>query len=79
VSKEDFLLLRKERGEKWPDIVEKLKTMRATAAYQAGDPDAVAAYYRIHFAPALQRPDDLARLMARMRASCRTTTTSSRR
>ena len=69
VSKEDFQLLRKERGEKWPDAVEKLKTMRATAAYQAGDPDAVAAYYRIHFEAALQRPDDLARLIARMRAS----------
>ena len=37
-------------------------------AYQAGDPEAVAARYRIHFKPALKRPEDYERLMATMNA-----------
>ena len=69
VSEADFRLLLRQRAERWPEAVEKLKTMRANAAYKDGDPDAVAAYYRIHFAAALQRPADLDRLIARMRAS----------
>jgi proline iminopeptidase len=40
----------------------------ASAAYQAGDPEAVTARYRIHFKPALQRPEDYERLMTTMRA-----------
>jgi proline iminopeptidase len=40
-------------------------------AYQAGDPDTVAARYRIHFAHALARPEDLEKLMARMHAGFR--------
>jgi proline iminopeptidase len=69
VSEADFQLLLRERGEKRPEAVETLKAMRATSAYKEADPDAVAAYYRIHFAAALQRPADLDRLIARMRAS----------
>ena len=34
-----------------------------------GDPDTVAAYYRIHFKPALARPEDLERVMASFRAT----------
>lgn len=37
-----------------------------SAAYRAGDPDAVAARYRIHFEPAVAKPDDLARMTRRM-------------
>jgi pimeloyl-ACP methyl ester carboxylesterase len=37
-------------------------------AYQEGDPEAVAARYRIHFKPALKRPADYERLMATMKA-----------
>jgi len=40
----------------------------ASAAYQAGDPEAVAARYRIHFKPALKRPEDYEKLMATMKA-----------
>jgi proline iminopeptidase len=68
-SKDDFQLLLRERGERWPDAVEQLRAMRATAAYREADPDAVAAYYRVHFKAALERPEDLDRLIARMRAS----------
>jgi proline iminopeptidase len=49
--------------------MERLKAMSATAGYQDGDPDVVAAYYRIHFKPALQRPEDLDRVIASLRAS----------
>lgn len=38
------------------------------SAYQAGDPDAVYARYRIHFKPALARPADYEKLMASMKA-----------
>jgi proline iminopeptidase len=41
----------------------------ASAAYQAGDPEAVAARYRIHFEHALKRPGDYERLMATMKAA----------
>lgn len=40
----------------------------ASAAYQAGDPEAVAARYRIHFKPALKRPEDYEKLMVTMKA-----------
>jgi proline iminopeptidase len=40
----------------------------ASAAYQAGDPEAVAARYRIHFKPALKRPEDYEKLMSTMKA-----------
>jgi proline iminopeptidase len=68
-SKDDFMLLRKDRLEKRADALEKMKAIAATAAYEEGDPDAVAAYYRIHFSAALERPEHLDRLMATMRAS----------
>jgi len=40
----------------------------ASAAYQAGDPMATMERYRIHFKPALARPDDYETLMMRMSA-----------
>ena len=39
-----------------------------SAAYQEGDPDAVTARYRIHFKPALKRPEDYEKLMKTMEA-----------
>jgi len=46
-----------------------LRAAAATPGYKAGDPDAVTAYYRIHFKPALVRPDDYEKVIARLRAS----------
>lgn len=37
-------------------------------AYREGDADAVTARYRIHFRPALKRPEDYERLMVTMQA-----------
>jgi proline iminopeptidase len=41
----------------------------ATPAYQTGDPETVAARYRLHFKPAFARTGDYEKLMERMRAS----------
>lgn len=48
--------------------MDRQKAIIGSAAYKAGDPEAVAARYRIHFKPALQRPQDYERLMATMKA-----------
>lgn len=48
------------------DQQQKIKT---GAAYQAGDPDAVTARYRIHFKHALARPADYEKLMASMKSA----------
>jgi proline iminopeptidase len=68
-SHADFLLLRSERLRKWPDDVAKLKELSATEAYREGDPDAVAAYYRVHFKAALSRPEYVEKVVASLRAS----------
>lgn len=39
----------------------------ASAAYREGNPEAVAARYRLHFKPALNRPEDYEKLMATMK------------
>ena len=40
----------------------------ASAAYRQGDPEAVAARYRLHFKPAVARAEDYEKLMATMKA-----------
>lgn len=68
-SREDYLQLRKDWLEKRPDAMAQRKAIAETAAYKEGDPEAVTAYYRIHFKPALARSDDYEKLIARMSAS----------
>ena len=51
--------------------MDRQRAITAGAAYKEGDPDAVAARYRIHFKHALQRPADYEKLMARMSAGFR--------
>jgi hypothetical protein len=41
----------------------------ASAAYAAGDPDTVAAYYRSHFHMTIHRPAVLERVIDRLRSS----------
>lgn len=69
VSTDDFKEFRKEYLEKPGSDLERLRAVQGTAAYKEGDPHAVAAYYRIHFKPALKRPEDLDKVIARLRAS----------
>lgn len=68
-SAADYRRFRQERLEALGSDLARLRAAAATDGYKAGDPDAVAAYYRIHFKAALRRPKDYERLMARMRPS----------
>jgi len=49
--------------------MERQREIVASAAYKEGDPEAVAARYRLHFRHALTRPADFERLMATMKAA----------
>lgn len=69
VSHEDYLLLRQDRRERSPADIEKLKALFSDAKYQEGGPDAVAAYYRIHFRAALLQPRHLEKVIRSLRAS----------
>lgn len=51
-----------------PDY-EQQRQIMATPAYQAGDPETVAARYRLHFKPALARTVDYEKLMGRMKSA----------
>jgi proline iminopeptidase len=68
-STDDYKQLREEWLEKRPDDMARRKAISATAAYKEGDPEAVIAYYRIHFKPALTRPEDYERIIARLSAT----------
>jgi len=67
-SAADINRFRKERVEKWPVLMELRKAIADTAAYREADPDAVVAYYRVHFKPALARSEDYEKLILRMQA-----------
>src|SRR5262249_45579385 len=68
-SSDDYKQLRKERAGKLGGDLDRLRAMAAGAPYKEGDPDAVAAYYRIHFNPALKKPEHLNTVISRLRAS----------
>ncbi len=68
-SAADFAQFRQAYRDKLGSDLDRLKAEAATPGYKDGDPDAVTAYYRIHFRPALARPADLELLVARLRAS----------
>ena len=68
-STNDYKQLRNDWSVKRGEDMQRRKTIADSAAYRAGDPDAVAAYYRIHFKPALSKPEDYDKLITRMRAS----------
>ena len=67
-SASDVAVMRKAYLEKLGADMDRQREIVASAAYQAGDPEAVAARYRIHFKPALRRPEDYDKLMATMKA-----------
>ena len=68
-SHDDYILLRKDRMEKAADDIEKLKARSTDAQYQEGDPDTVAAYYRIHFRTTLRHPEHLEKVITSLRSS----------
>jgi proline iminopeptidase len=67
-SAADINRFRKERAEEWPVLMELRKAIADTTAYKEADPEAVIAYYRVHFKPALARSEDYEKLMIRMEA-----------
>jgi proline iminopeptidase len=65
-SAADVQELRAERQRRLGADFDRLQAIARTDAYKKGEPDAVVAYYRIHFKPALARPGDLDKLMSSM-------------
>jgi proline iminopeptidase len=68
-SADDYQGLRKDWLEKRPEDMERRKVISASAAFKEGEPEAVTAYYRIHFKLALARTEDYDKIIARMRSS----------
>lgn len=68
VSARDVALLRESYLQKIGASMDRQREIMASAAYKDGDPETVAARYRIHFAPALKRPEDFEKLMTAMKA-----------
>jgi proline iminopeptidase len=71
VSASQLAVLRKSYVGQLGSEMERQREITASAAYKAGDPDAVAARYRIHFRHGLRRTAHYDRLMARMSAQFR--------
>jgi proline iminopeptidase len=69
-SYQDWTLFDKElRTSRGPGEQDQMDALAASASYKEGDPDARTDYYRLHFRPAFARPNQLERLVARLRAS----------
>lgn len=67
-SASHLAVLRKSYLAQLGSDMDRQREITASAAYKEGDPDAVAARYRIHFKHALARPADYEKLMSRMSA-----------
>jgi proline iminopeptidase len=68
-SEADYKQLRNDWLDKRAADMERRKAIADTAPYKEADPEAVTAYYRIHFKPALARSEDYEKLITRMHAS----------
>ena len=69
VSHEDLLVLRQDIRKRLAIHEKALNAFQSSAEYEAGDPDTVAAYYRLRFSTTINRPEHLDRLMESMRLS----------
>lgn len=68
-SADDFTRFRQAYREKLGPDLDRLRAIQTSAGYVQGDPDTVTAYYRIHFKPALKRPEHYEKVIASLRAS----------
>jgi proline iminopeptidase len=68
-STADLVAFRKIYIEKLGAAMDRQRAIVASPAYQAGDPETVAARYRIHFKPSLARAEDYEKLMKTMHAT----------
>jgi proline iminopeptidase len=71
ISASQLVVLRKSYVGQLGSEMERQREITASAAYKSGDPEAVAARYRIHFSHGLRRAADYDTLMARMSAQFR--------
>jgi proline iminopeptidase len=69
-SYQDWLLFDEElRARRGPGEQETMQALASSASFEEGDADTRADYYRLHFRPAFARPDQLDRLVARLRTN----------
>jgi proline iminopeptidase len=68
-SHEGYLALRTHITTLRAPLQDAFAALRASAAYQAGDPDATAEYCRLHFSTTVRHADELERLVGQLRAS----------
>ena len=68
-SRDDYHRWRQERRTHAAADVAELETLRSGAQYQAGDPDAVADYYRVHFRSTLRQAKHLDQVIHSLRSS----------
>jgi proline iminopeptidase len=68
-SASDLAAFRKAYLRKLGADMDRQREIMASAAYKDGDPETVAARYRLHFKPALARAADYEKLMATMKAA----------
>jgi proline iminopeptidase len=68
-STSDYAVLRKAYTQKLGKDFDRQREILASAAYKEGDPETVAARYRLHFEAALARREDYETLMARLKAA----------
>ena len=71
VSQAQVTTLRQAYTAQLGSELDQQRAIQAGTAYKSGDPDAVAARYRIHFKHALRREADYEKLMAKMSAGFR--------
>jgi proline iminopeptidase len=68
-SHDDYMFLREERRRTAPRDMERLAAASSTPGYGAGDLEADAAYYRIHFGTTVASRDQLEQLVRSLRAN----------
>jgi proline iminopeptidase len=69
-SHDDYVLLRQALRSNRPAAdVAKMNAISSTAEYRVGDPDTVAAYYRIHFSMTVRQPEHLEGVIESLRLS----------
>jgi proline iminopeptidase len=68
-SATDLAVFRKAYLQQLGGHMDRQRAIVASDAYKRGDPEAVAARYRIHFEHALAKPSDYETLMARMKSA----------
>lgn len=67
-SGSDFMVLRKAYVQRLGADMDRQREIMASTGYKEGDPETVAARYRLHFKTALKRPEDYEKQMATMKA-----------